>query len=73
MNLKIQKLSIDDGMAVYEMLQEMPADENGFINPVSGMTYEEYRKWLKKSVKSSEQVGVVDGWKVPQTIFWLYD
>lgn len=73
MDLRIQKLSIDDGMAVYEMLQEMPADENGFINPVSGMTYEEYRLWLKKSVKSSEQVGIVDGWKVPQTIFWFFD
>jgi hypothetical protein len=25
-------LSINDGNDIYEMLQELPADENGFIN-----------------------------------------
>ncbi len=34
MCLEIRKLSIDDGHDIYEMLQELPADENGFINPV---------------------------------------
>ena len=71
MCLEIRKLSIDDGRDIYEMLQELPADENGFINPVRGKTFDEYKEWLKKSAESSEQVGVVDGWRVPQTTFWL--
>lgn len=73
MCLEIRKLSIDDGCDIYEMLQELPADENGFINSMKGITFDEYKEWLKKSVKSSEQVGIVDGWKVPQTIFWLFE
>ena len=73
MCLEIRKLSIDDGRDIYEMLQELPADENGFINSVKGKTFDEYKEWLKKSVKSSEQVGIVDGWRVPQTTFWLFE
>ena len=73
MGLEIRKLSVDDGRDIYEMLQELPADENGFINPVKDKTFDEYKEWLKKSVKSSEQVGVVDGWKVPTTTFWLFE
>ncbi len=73
MCLEIRKLGIDDGRDIYEMLQELPADENGFINPVKGKTFDEYKEWLKKSVESSEQIGVVDGWKVPQTTFWFFE
>lgn len=32
MDIALRKLSADDGMDVYEMLQELPADENGFLN-----------------------------------------
>ena len=35
-------LSSADGQAVYDMLQEIPADENGYVNRVNGMSYEEY-------------------------------
>ncbi len=73
MCLEIRKLSIDDGCDIYEMLQELPAEENGFINSVNGKTFDEYKEWLKKSAKNAEQVGVVDGWKVPETIFWLFE
>ncbi len=69
MCLEIRKLCIDDGRDIYEMLQELPAEENGFINSVKDKTFDEYKEWLKKSAKSSEQAGVVDGWKVPQTFF----
>ena len=37
MNLEIRKLSQNDGKEFYDMLQEMPADENGFINSVAGI------------------------------------
>ena len=73
MCLEIRKLRIDDGRDIYEMLQELPADENGFINSVQGKTFDGYRNWLRKSVKDSQQVGIVDGWKVPSTTFWLFE
>lgn len=73
MCFEIRKLSINDGQDIYEMLQELPADENGFINSVKDKTFDEYKKWLKKSAERAEQAGVVDGWKVPTTTFWLFE
>lgn len=73
MNIKIKKLSIHDGEDIYQMLQSIPANENGFINSVNGKSYQEYNKWLKGALENSLQEGVIDGWKVPQTIYWLYE
>lgn len=73
MCIEIKKLSIQDGRDIYDMLQELPADENGFINSVNGKTYDEYQSWLKGAAKNSEQTGLIDGWKVPTTIFWLFE
>ncbi len=72
MNIELRGLAIDDGLDVYSMLQDMPADENGFVNKVHGMTYDEYRQWLVGAHQASLQQGIVDGWKVPSTIYWLY-
>ena len=49
MNCELRKLSPDDGRDVYDMLQELPRDENGFINGCNGKTYDEFKKWLIKS------------------------
>ncbi len=73
MGLTIRKLAIDDAEDIYNMLQEIPADENGFINSANGKTYDEYRLWLEKSYATSLQEGIIDGWKVPETIFWLFE
>lgn len=73
MNLTIRKLAIDDTEDIYNMLQKIPADENGFINSANGKTYDEYRLWLEKSYATSLQEGIIDGWKVPETIFWLFE
>lgn len=73
MSLEIRKISLEDGHDIYEMLQEMLPDEDGFINAVAGKPYDEYKKWLNKSVQNSEQKEVIDGWKVPQTTFWLLE
>ena len=72
MELELRKLSPKDGRDVYDLLQALPADENGFMNPASGLSYDQYRDWLRRIAARSEQVGVVDG-KVPETIFWLYE
>ena len=72
MNIEIKKLSLEDGEEIYEMLQNIPANENGFINNVTGKSYEEFKVWLVKAMANSLQEGVIDGWKVPETTYWLY-
>ena len=54
------------------MLQAIPEEENGLTNKAKGLSYEEYKAWLIGKQKESEQEGLVDGWKVPSTTFWLY-
>ncbi len=70
--LELKRLSVDDGLDIYKMLQEIPAEENGFINKANGLTFDEYKEWLIARNIDSEQEGIVDGWKVPYTTFWLY-
>lgn len=69
----LKKLTVHDGVDIYEMLQEMPADENGFLNSMAGKPFSEFQGWLEKAAKSSEQDGIIDGWKVPTTTLWLYE
>lgn len=70
--IALRRLSPDDGMDVYSMLQEIPKEEHGFMNNAHGLSFEEYKVWLKKKHAESEQIGLVDGWKVPSTTYWLY-
>lgn len=65
-------LSSADGQAVYDMLQEIPADENGYVNRVNGMSYEEYKAWLAREEANARKTEIEDGWKVPQSTYWLY-
>ena len=71
-NLRLKKLSADDGHDIYDMLQSMPKDENGLVNKANGLSYEDFKTWLAAKQKESEQTGLVDGWKVPSTTYWLY-
>ena len=70
--VQLKGLSIEDGTDVYEMLQEIPGEENGFLNPVNGKPYEEYKRWLADSAASSNATELEDGWKVPTSTFWLF-
>lgn len=72
MMLELKQLSVDDRTDIYNMLQEIPAEENGLLNKANGLTYDEYKEWLIAKQIDSEQEGIVDGWKVPSTTFWLY-
>lgn len=73
MNIEIKKMSLDNGEDVYQMLQSIPANENGFTNSVNGKSYEGFKEWLLKAMNNSLQKGVIDGWKVPETTYWLYE
>ena len=72
MNYKLKRLSVDDGNDIYEMLQQIPKDENGFINNINGLTFDDYKNWLIKSEVDSQKTEIEDGWKVPQSVFWLF-
>lgn len=73
MNIEIKKLSLDNGEDIYQMLQSIPTNENGFVNSVNGKSYKEFKEWLLKAMNNSLQKGVLDGWKVPETTYWLYE
>lgn len=72
MSMEIRKLTIHDGDDVYDLLQTLPANENGFMNGMAGRSREEFREWLSKSAESAEKMEIEDGWRVPQAIYWLY-
>ena len=46
MEVTLKQLSFEDGLDVYAMLQELPAEENGFVNPMKGKTFQEFKQWL---------------------------
>ena len=69
--IELRPLSSADGREIYEMLQEIPADENGYVNGVHGMIYEEYKAWLAREESAAKETEIVDGWKVPQSTYWL--
>ena len=70
--IELRRLSPDDGRDVYDFLQLIPKEENGLMNNANGLTFDEYENWLIKKHRDSEQVGILDGWKVPYTTYWLY-
>lgn len=72
MSILLKKLSADDGIDIYEMLQEIPKDENGFLNSVYGKTFEEYKQWLIFNEAFSKATDLEDGWKVPTSTYWMY-
>jgi len=71
MKVELKKLSPDDGTDVYNLLQAIPKDENGFQNGGNGLSYEEFKQWLTENDNIANGIGLED-WMVPQNIYWLY-
>lgn len=69
---ELRRLSVKDGMDIYEMLQEIPAEENNMHNSVNGISFEAYKDFLAESEEESKRDGIIDGWRVPSTRYWLY-
>jgi len=70
--IELRQSNKDLGMLEYEMLQGIGTSENGFMNEVYGMTFEEYKKWL--IVQDDYHLGknLPEGW-IPSTTYFLYD
>lgn len=45
MNYLLKKLSVDDGNDIYNMLQNIPNAENGYVNKLNVATFNEYKSW----------------------------
>ncbi len=71
MNYELRKLDLDDGRDVYNMLQELPKNENGFTNGCNGITFEEFKRWLIKC-NNMENGIELEEWMVPQSSYWLF-
>lgn len=69
--LYLKQLSLSDGKEIYSLLQEISSNDNGFHNPVFGMTYDQYLSWLAHEYAVDH--GDLESWMVPQTTYWLYD
>ena len=67
----LKKLSLSDDEKIYDMLQEIACNDNGFHNKVNGMSYKEFKRWLKKEFAVDNRK--FEKWMVPQTSYWLYD
>lgn len=70
--MELRPLTIHDGDDVYDLLQSLPANENGFMNPMAGKSREEFRAWLVRQAENALKTEIEDGYRVPQAIYWLY-
>ncbi len=70
-NIELKQLSLDMGKTEYDMLQEIPAVENGFTNPAYNLSYDEYKEWLRITDNHSIGIDLPEGW-IPYTTYVLY-
>lgn len=70
--LSLHPLSVEDSTDVYDMLQKIGKEENEFHNEVNGMSFEEFKEWLKVQDGWAKGTDLPPGY-VRQWTFWLYD
>ena len=70
--MRIIKLTPEDGIDVYEMLQDIDNEENSFTNPVKGKSFDQFKSWLRQQAQWDKGENLPDGY-VRQSIYWLYD
>ena len=66
----LRPIRANENKDVYEMFQEIPAEENGFYNTAHGLTEEEFKNFCKKRVESSQGINLKEGF-VPDTYYLL--
>ena len=71
MKVELRKLSLDMSEKEYNMLQDILDEENGFTNPAYQLSYEDYKKWLKKEDDYSRGDNLPEGW-IACTTYFLY-
>lgn len=70
--VELKQSNKDLGMQEYEMLQSIENGENGFMNEVFGMSYDEYKAWLINQDDFHLGKNLPQGW-IPYTTYFLYN
>ena len=69
----LKKANMEDALKEYEMISQMPEDENGMTNPDWGISYEKFaEEALPRMIRYAEGIGLPEGW-VPETHYFLWD
>ena len=71
--LYLKEANFEDIEKEFEFVKDIPKDENGFTNPYSGCTQEEFENdILPLIINYSMGIGLPDGF-VPETSYFLWD
>lgn len=71
MKIKLRPLQAEEPEEVYQMFQEIPAEEDGFENPAQGLSREEFSDFCRRHVGYSRGENLKPGY-VPDTYFLLW-
>lgn len=73
-NIRLIEISNQDKMnaKIYDMLQNIDKEENGFGNEANGLSFAQYANYIGERIKDKDEKTVKTGF-APQTIFWLFD
>ncbi len=70
--LYVKKFNLGDLKKEYQYLQEIPFDENGFINKYAGCSYNDFaNKFAKEIINHANGIDIPVG-HVPDTYFFLW-
>ena len=69
--IKLEQSNKDLGLDVYKMLQGIENGENGFMNEVYGMSFDEYKEWLIDIDDYHSGKNLPEGW-IPYTTYILW-
>ena len=72
MTLLIRPIQEKENDAVYQMFQDIPAEENGAKNHAHGLTYSEFDDFCKSSVSAARMEGLAEG-SIPQILYIMID
>jgi predicted acetyltransferase len=71
--LYLKEANAQDIEQEYDFITHTPAEENGFVNPASGCSREEFERVILPGwLDAAKGIGLPDGW-VPDTRFFLWE
>ncbi len=71
MKTELKQINANMAEPEYEMLQNILDIENGFTNPAYGLSYKQYKKWLRDTDNHSKGIDLPEGW-IPYTTYIFY-
>ena len=71
--LELRKLNEADVVEQWKFIASLPAEENGFTNPYTGVSFEEYMTSVLPEMMMHEHPVNMPDWFVPATYYYLWD